>query len=231
MPSTEEDPTLWLNLALDLVSTLYPSSSPILTRAADAWKMHARSLHFTTWYSTLFASYIGYIHDFWWLLGIIHMFPSFIGLTWENQKTFFSMFLTFRDPNRVQITWNFVGASFSTEQDFREKEVQQRRSEEETSMAHVARCLGRMGPTRSHLVALTPSIFVLMDSSWPKTICKKGAPAGREREHRRNTETQNRSLGDRRSEGKNLAGRCRCDLHPLRWLYLHHHDEEGVVHL
>jgi hypothetical protein len=26
------------------------------------------------------------------------MFPNFIGLTWENQKTSFPMFLTFRDP-------------------------------------------------------------------------------------------------------------------------------------
>jgi hypothetical protein len=30
----------------------------------DACKMHPWSLHFTTWYSTLFASYIGYIHAF-----------------------------------------------------------------------------------------------------------------------------------------------------------------------
>jgi hypothetical protein len=49
------------------------------------------------------------------------MFPNFIGLTWENQKTSFSMFLTFRDPNGVQITLNFAGASFYTEQDFSER--------------------------------------------------------------------------------------------------------------
>jgi hypothetical protein len=30
---------------------------------------------------------------------------------------------------------------------------------------------------------------------------------------------------------KTLAGHYRCDLHPLRWLYLRHHDEEEVVHL
>jgi hypothetical protein len=52
------------------------------------------------------------------------MFSNFIGLAWENQKTSFLMFLTFRDPNGVQITWNFVGASFSMEQDFGEKKVQ-----------------------------------------------------------------------------------------------------------
>jgi hypothetical protein len=34
------------------------------------------------------------------------------------------MFLTFKDPNGVQITWNFAGASFSMEQDFGAKEVQ-----------------------------------------------------------------------------------------------------------
>jgi hypothetical protein len=91
--------------------------------------------------------------------------------------------------------------------------------------------LGRMGPTCCHLVAPMSSIFVSMDSSWPKTIYKKGPPAGRKRECRRNTETWNRSLGDQRLEGKTPAGRCRCDLHPLQRLYLRHHDEEGVVHL
>jgi hypothetical protein len=66
---------------------------------------------------------------------------------------------------------------------------------------------------------------------WPKTDYIKGAPSSRERERHRNTETWNRSLGDRRSKGKTLAGRCWCDLHPLRRLYHHHHEEEGVVHL
>jgi hypothetical protein len=92
-----------------------------------------------------------------------------------------------------------------------------------------------MGPTRSPLVAPMPSIFISMDLSWPKIIYKKGPPAGppagRERERHRNTETRNRILGDRRLEGKTPAGRCWCDLHPLQWLYLHHHHEEGVVHL
>jgi hypothetical protein len=52
------------------------------------------------------------------------MFPNIIELTWENPKTSISMFLTFKDPNGVQITWNFAEASFSTEQDFGAKEVQ-----------------------------------------------------------------------------------------------------------
>jgi hypothetical protein len=141
------------------------------------------------------------------------------------------MFLTFRDPNGVQITWNFTGANFSMKLDFGEKEVQQGRSEEETGMAHVARCFGRVGPTCCHHVAPMSSIFVSMDSSWPKTVYKKGPPVGREKEHRRNTETWNKSLGDQRLEGKTPAGCCRCDLHLLQQLYLRHHDEEGVVHL
>jgi hypothetical protein len=141
------------------------------------------------------------------------------------------MLFTFRDPNGVQITWNFAGASFSMEQDFGEKDVQQGSHEGQTSMAHAARFLSRVGPARSPLIALMPSIFVSMDSSWPKTDYIKGAPTGRERESSQNTKTQNRSLGDRRSEGKTPAGRCQCDLHPLRWLCLRHHDEEGVVHL
>jgi hypothetical protein len=192
--------------------------------------MHTWSLHFTTWYSTLFASYIGYIHAFWWLLGIIHMFPNFI-VNLGKPENLFLMFLTFRDPNRVQITWNFAGVNFSMKQDFGEKEVQQRRSEEGMGMAHVARCSGRVGPTSCHLVAPMSSIFVSFDLSWPKTDYIKGPPAGREKESCRNTETRNISLGDWRLEGKTPAGRCRCDLHPLWLLYLRHHDEEGVVHL
>jgi hypothetical protein len=110
------------------------------------------------------------------------------------------MFLTFKDTNRVQIIWNFAGARFSTEQDFGEKEVQHGSHEGQTSMAHVARFLGRMGPARSPLVAPMLSIFVSMDSSWPKIDYIKGAPAGRERGRRRNTKTWNMSLGDQRGK-------------------------------
>jgi hypothetical protein len=157
--------------------------------------------------------------------------PYFYRINLGKLENLFSMFLTFRDPNGVQITWNFGGTNFSTEQDFGEKEVQQRRSEGETGMAHAARCLGRMGPARSHLGFLMSSIFISLDASWPKTIYKKGPFAGRERERHWNTETRNRSLGDRRLKGKTPVGRCRCDLHSLQWLYLHRHDEGGVVHL
>jgi hypothetical protein len=193
--------------------------------------MHTWSLYFTTWYSILFASYIGYIHVFWWLLGIIHKFPNFIGLTWENQKTSISMILTFRDSNEVQMTWNFVGANFLTDQDLGAKEVQQSRHKGQTGMAHMARFLGCVGPTRSPLVALMTSIFVSMDSPRPKTDYIKGPPMGRKRERRRNTKPQNRSLGDKDRRGKTLAGHCRRGLHPLQRLYLRHHDKEGVVHL
>jgi hypothetical protein len=117
------------------------------------------------------------------------------------------------------------------EQDLGAKQVQQGSHEGQTSMAHAARFLGRMGPARWRLVALMPSIFVPMDSSWPKIDYIKGAPAGHEKECHRNIETWNRSLGDRRSEGETPAGCCRCDLHTLQRLYLCHHNEEGVVHL
>jgi hypothetical protein len=93
------------------------------------------------------------------------MFPNFIRLTWENQKTSFSMFLTSRDPNGVKITRNFTGAGFSMEQNFGEKEVQQGSHEGQTSMAHMATFPSCMGPTRSPLVALMLLIFILMDSS------------------------------------------------------------------
>jgi hypothetical protein len=109
--------------------------------------------------------------------------------------------------------------------------MQQRRHEGQMGMAHVARFLGRMGPTRSPLVAPMSSIFVPMDSSWPKTDYIKGPPTGHKGERHQNTKTRNRSLGDEDRRGKTPARCCRCDLHPLQWLYLCHHDEEGVVHL
>jgi hypothetical protein len=64
----------------------------------DACKMHIWFLHFATSYSTLFASYIGYIHAFWWLLGIIHMFPNFIGLTWEKPENLLFYVFYFQGP-------------------------------------------------------------------------------------------------------------------------------------
>jgi hypothetical protein len=97
------------------------------------------------------------------------------------------MFLNFRDPNGVQITWNFVGASFSTEQDFGVKEVQQGSHEGQTGMAHATRYLGCVGPARWRIVAPMSSIFISMDSSWPKTDYIKGAPVDREKERWRNT--------------------------------------------
>jgi hypothetical protein len=54
---------------------------------------------------------------------------------------------------------------FSTEQDFGAKEVQQGSHEGQMSMAHAAKFLGRVGLAYWLLVALMPSIFVLMDSS------------------------------------------------------------------
>jgi hypothetical protein len=88
------------------------------------------------------------------------------------------------------------------EQDLGAKEVQQGSHEGQTSMAHMAKFLGLVGLACWRLVAPMSLIFVPMDSSWSKTDYIKGAPTGRKRERRQNTETQNKSLGDRRSEGK-----------------------------
>ena len=46
------------------------------------------------------------------ILGIFHSFPIFLELTLHYQKTPFSMFLTFRDPNDVQMSYKFRGSLF-----------------------------------------------------------------------------------------------------------------------
>jgi hypothetical protein len=84
------------------------------------------------------------------------------------------MFLTFRDPNGVQITRNFGGTSVSTEQDLGAKEMQQGSHEGQTGMAHVARFPGCMGPTCSTLIAPMSMIFISLDVAWSKTTYKKG---------------------------------------------------------
>jgi hypothetical protein len=50
------------------------------------------------------------------------------------------------------------------EQDLGAKEMQQESDEGQTGMAHVTRCLGRMGPTRSPHVALMSLIFISLDA-------------------------------------------------------------------
>jgi hypothetical protein len=157
--------------------------------------------------------------------------PQFYWINLGKLGNLYFYVFNFQGPKRSPNYVKLCGCQFFHRTRFGEKEVQQGSHEGQTSMVHAARFLGRMGPTRSSLVVLMPSIFVSMDSSWPKTNYIKGTPAGREKERRRNVETRNRSLGDRRSEGKTPAGRCRCDLHPLQRLYLRHHDKEGVVHL
>jgi hypothetical protein len=85
-------------------------------------------------------------------------------------------------------------------------------------MPHSARCLGRMGLAHSHLVAPMLLIFVSLDSSWPKTIYKKGPPMGRERappKHRNMKQEPGRS----KIEGGNSGGALRvCSPSPLMTL-------------
>jgi hypothetical protein len=90
----------------------------------DACKMHIWSLHFTTWYSTLFASYIGYIHAFFMIIGNNSHVPQFYWINLGKPENLFFNVFNFQDPNGVQITWNFAGASFSTKQDLGVKEEQ-----------------------------------------------------------------------------------------------------------
>jgi len=95
-----------------VLSPSYSGRAWVKLGDVDACKMHTWTLHFITCYSMLFASYKGYIHDLYWVLGIINNFPIFLELTLRCQKTPFSIFWCFRDPNDVQMTWDFTGITF-----------------------------------------------------------------------------------------------------------------------
>ena len=95
-----------------VLSPSYSGRAWVKLGDVNACKMHTWTLHFITCYSMLFASYKGYIHDLYWVLGIINNFPIFLELTLRCQKTPFSIFWCFRDTNDVQMTWNFTGIIF-----------------------------------------------------------------------------------------------------------------------
>ena len=92
-------------------------------------------------------------------------FPIFLELTLLWQETLFSIFLSFRDPNDVQLTYKFTGIIFWKEEDVGAKEAKKWRPEGQKRWAHAARFLGHVGPINLALEAPTPSIFVPVASS------------------------------------------------------------------
>ena len=164
------------------------------------------------------------------ILGIFHSFPIFLELTLHWQKTLFSIFWCFRDPNNVQMTWKFTSINFRKEEDLGVKEANERRPEAQKGVAHAARFLGRMGPTILGLEPPMSSIFFPELPSWPKNDYKNSLPTPFGAEAAENTETPKQRSGAADWRGGTLAERCRSGLH-LPQRYLHRlHDEEGVVH-
>ena len=152
-----------------VLSPSYSGRAWVKLGDVDACKTHTWTLNFITCYSMLFASYKGYIHDLYWVLGIINNFPIFLELTLRCQKTPFSIFWCFRDPNDVQMTWNFTGITFFwKERNVGAKESKKRRPEGQKGWAHAARFLDHVGPTKLALGPPLPSIFLAEASSWPK---------------------------------------------------------------
>jgi hypothetical protein len=82
----------------------------------------------------------------------------------KPENLFFNVF-NFEGPKQSPNYLKLCGSQFSMEQDFGEKLVQQGSHKGQTSMAHMARFPGRVGPACSPLVAPMPSIFVSMDLS------------------------------------------------------------------
>ena len=142
----------------------------------------------------LFASYKGYIHDLYWVLGIINNSPIFMELTLRCQKTPFSIFWCFRDPNDVQMTWKFMSISFWKEQRVGAKEANKRSPEGQKRWAHAAPVPGRVGPINLGLDAPLPSIFPPPTPSWPKTDYKNSPPTFSGRSAAETQKHRNRDL-------------------------------------
>ena len=152
-----------------VLSPSYSGRAWVKLGDVDACKMHTWTLHFITCYSMLFASYKGYIHDLYWVLGIINNFPIFLELTLRCQKTHFFYILMFQGPKRHPNDLKLYGDHFFwKERNVGAKESKKRRPEGQNKWAHAARFPNHVGPTKLALGPPLPSIFLPEASSWPK---------------------------------------------------------------
>ena len=99
------------------------------------------------------------------ILGDNSQFPIYLELNLQNQKTPFSIFLTFSDPNDVQMTKYFTGVNFWKERSVGAKEANKRKPEGRKRWAHVVRFLDRVGPPILGLEPPMSSIFVPVPST------------------------------------------------------------------
>ena len=118
-------------------------------------------------------------------------------LTLRRQKILFLSFYvsgtltTSKWPAKLKVS------IFWKEEDLRAKEASKRRPEGQKRGAHTAPVPGRVGPTQMALVALLPSIFVPVASSWPKNAYIRSPPtffetsvATRQKQENRDLELQ-----------------------------------------
>ena len=123
----------------------YWYSASLVTFVVFGMVMHVKCIHELCIIILIFQSYLHHIrvislfyNDF----GKISQFSYFSGLTLHWQKTLFSIFGCFRDPNDVRMTWKFTSISFWKDRSVGAKEANKRRSEGQDRWAHAARFLG-----------------------------------------------------------------------------------------
>ena len=170
--------------------------------------MHIKCIHELCIIILIFQSYLHHIRVISWFyndFGNISQFFYVFELTLHWQKTLFSIFWCFRDPNDVKLTWKFMRIIFWKEESVGAKEVKKWRPEGRKRVARAARFLGHVGPLIWALVAPLPSIFLPKVSSWPETtikiVSRRLSEGGRQKH--RNTETE---IWSYRLEGKNSGG-------------------------
>ena len=149
-----------------VLSPSYSGRAWVKLGDVDACKMYTWTLHFITCYSMLFTSHKGYIHDLYWVLGIINNFPIFLELTLHCQKTPFSIFLRFRRPNHVIMTWDFTGITFLEGTKRRRKGIEETETRRQKGVGPRGqipwpRGVPHPGPRASAAVDLSSRSFVL----------------------------------------------------------------------
>ena len=145
-----------------VVLLFYVSYVSILS-PCDACKVHTWILHWITYISIIFASYKGYMIVFYWFWEIFHSFPIFLELTLLWEKTLFSIFLSFREPNDVQMTCKFKGIIFWMDEGVGAKEAKKWRPQGIGPRGHILWPRGThpFGPRGSVAVDLSSRSFLL----------------------------------------------------------------------
>jgi hypothetical protein len=128
-------------------------------------KLCSLLMHIPTYYNVISR----YNHDLQCLWGF-SIDPRIFGITLQNRKTMFCVFLRFRNLPKLKLIWDFLCVNILSREPSRAQEVNEGGHEAQKSTGGVAPSPGRATHAQMNIEAPMPSIFISWCSTWPKYI-------------------------------------------------------------